>query len=74
MTKILMTTTEEYPFKIIENDLTLASTIGSLAFMLGIISLSTVIALSGWTKSKRIGFFTTIIGVLTFLMILMTIV
>lgn len=74
MTKILMMTTEGYPFKIINNDLAFPRTIGTLAFILGIVSLSVVIALSGWTKSKRIGIFTTIVGVLTFLMILMTIV
>lgn len=73
MTKILMMTTEGYPFKIIEGDLALPKTIGSLAFLLGIVSLSIIIALSGWTKSKRIGIFTTIVGILTFLMILMTI-
>lgn len=73
MTKILMMTTEGYPLEIIEGDLALPKTIGSLAFLLGIVSLSIIIALSGWTKSKRIGIFTTIVGTFTFLMILMTI-
>ena len=74
MTKILMMTTEGFPVKIFGNDLALPRTVGTFTFILGVIALSIVIALSGWTKSKRIGIFTTIIGVLTFLMILMTII
>ena len=74
MTKILMMTTEGHPIEIAIGDLALPRIIGTLAFFLGIVSLSIVIALSGWTKSKRIGIFTTTVGVLTFLMILMTII
>ena len=70
MTKILMMTTEGYPLEITQNDLTLPKLTGFLSFFLGIISLSILIALSGWTKSRRIGIFTTIIGILTFLMII----
>ena len=72
MTKILMMTTEGYPTKIVDNDLTYPKLIGFLTFLIGVISLSIVIGLSGWTKSKRIGIFTTIIGILTFLLILTT--
>jgi cytochrome bd-type quinol oxidase subunit 2 len=74
MTKILMMTTQGYPYKIAESDLNLPKMIGIVAILFGIISLSIVIALSGWTKSKRIGIFTTIVGILTFLMILMTLI
>jgi cytochrome bd-type quinol oxidase subunit 2 len=74
MTKILMMTTQGYPYKIAESDLNLPKMIGIAAILFGIISLSIVIALSGWTKSKRIGIFTTIVGILTFLMILMTLI
>jgi hypothetical protein len=74
MTKMLMMTTQGYPFKIAESDLNLPKTIGIFTLIFGIISLSIVIALSGWTKSKRIGIFTTIVGILTFLMILMTLI
>ena len=72
MTKILMMTTEGFPIKVAISDLVLPRTIGILTFFLGIVALSIVIALSGWTKSKRMGIFTTIVGVLTCLMILMT--
>lgn len=70
MTKIVMMTTEGYPLKFDESDLFLPKIIGFFAFVLGIITLSVLIALSGWTKSKKIGIFTTIIGVLTFIAIL----
>jgi hypothetical protein len=74
MTKILMMTTTGHPIHIDVTDLTSPRIIGILAFSLGIVSLSFVIALSGWTKSRKIGIFTTVVGILTFLMILMTMV
>lgn len=70
MTKIVMMTTEGYPLKVVSGDLFLPKIIGFLAFITGIIMLSVLIALSGWTKSKKIGIFTTIIGVITFVAIL----
>lgn len=73
MTSVLMMTTEGYPKKILESDLLLPRGIGAFSFFLGIISLLTMIALSGWTKSKKMGIFTTIIGIITLiLMISMT--
>ncbi|WP_187696101.1 hypothetical protein, partial [Xanthovirga aplysinae] len=72
MTKIVMMTTEGYPIKVIQEDFSLTKTIGSFTFLIGIFSLSTVIGLAGWTKSKRTGIFTTIISVLTFLIVLLT--
>lgn len=74
MTKIVMMTTLGYPGNIIESSLTIPRIIGILAFLLGITSLSIVIALSGWTKSRNTGIFTTIVGILTFLMILLTLI
>ena len=70
MTKILMMTTNGFPFKITENDLMLPRIIGGSLYFLGILSLITMISLSGWTKSKKIGRFTTSIGILTFVLIL----
>jgi len=72
MTKILMATTEGYPIKIASDDLIFPRTIGIVTLFLGIICLSVVIALSGWTKSRKTGIFTSVVGILTFLMILMT--
>ena len=74
MTKILMMTTDGHPVQITIGDLAIPRVIGILTFFLGVVSLSLVIALSGWTKSRRIGVFTTAVGVLTFLMMLMTMV
>jgi len=67
---IMMMTTKGYPFKVVENDLTLPRIIGVLTFVLGIISLSVVISLAGWTKSKSTGIFTTIVGFLTLVAII----
>jgi cytochrome bd-type quinol oxidase subunit 2 len=71
MTKIVMMTTEGYPFKVENDQLTLPKITGFLAFFMGIVTLSILIALSGWTKSKKTGIFTTIIGILTFIMIVL---
>ena len=70
MTKVLMMTTEGFPFKITEGDLRIPTLIGSMAFVFGIMSLITMISLSGWTKSKKTGLFTTVVGILTFILIL----
>jgi len=70
MTKLLMMTTEGYPIKVVDNDLILPRIIGVIAFLFGIISLLTMISIAGWTKSKKMGKFTTMIGILTFLLIL----
>lgn len=70
MTKLLLLTTDGYPFKVINDDLLLPRVIGSSFFSLGIISLITLIALAGWTKSKKMGTFTIIIGVFTLILTL----
>jgi hypothetical protein len=69
MTKLLMMTTEGYPIKVVDNDLLLPRITGVIAFLFGIISLLTMISLAGWTKSRKMGIFTTTIGILTFLII-----
>jgi cytochrome bd-type quinol oxidase subunit 2 len=71
MTKIVMMTTEGYPLKFENSDLDFPKIAGFAAFLLGITTLSVLIALSGWTKSKSTGIFTTIVGILTFIMILL---
>ena len=67
MTKIIMMTTEGYPMKVLIGDLTPFRSIGVVAFFFGIISLLTMISLSGWTKSKKMGILTTIVGITTLL-------
>jgi len=74
MTNLLLMTTEGYPFPVVSDDLFYPRVIGSGFFFLGIISLITTISLSGWTKSKKIGRFTTTLGILTLIIILTTMV
>lgn len=70
MTKILMLTTEGYPFKVTGANLMFPRLIGIIAFLTGLIAIITIISSSGWTKSKRLGRFTTILGVLALVIIL----
>jgi len=70
MTKILMMTSNGFPLKIAEGDLRISSIIGAMTLFFGIVSLITMIALAGWTKSKKMGRFTTVVGILTFIFIL----
>ena len=73
MTKISMTTTPGgFLQNVTEDDFLLARIIGMFTFMIGLFALSFLIALSGWTKSKRMGIFTTVVGVISLLLILIT--
>ena len=72
MTKIVMMTTRGYPNKILSINLSIPNTIGSISFLFGILFLCIVLGLSGWTKSKKMGVFTTIVGGITFLLIIIT--
>ncbi|WP_026836978.1 hypothetical protein [Gillisia sp. JM1] len=69
-TNILMMTTIGYPSKVIESDLLLPRIVGAISFFLGIISLITIISLAGWTKSKKMGKYTTAVGIFTLILIL----
>lgn len=71
MTKLLMMTTDGYPIKVVDNDLLLPRIIGVIAFLFGVISLLTMVSMAGWTKSRKMGIFTTTVGILTFLIIIM---
>ncbi len=70
MTNLLMKTTVGYPFKVVDNDLLPPRVVGVITFFLGIISLLTMISMSGWTKSKKMGRFTTILGIISLILIL----
>ncbi|PCE63416.1 hypothetical protein B7P33_14465 [Sediminicola luteus] len=74
MTKILMMTTEGRPEGVGMTDITLPKLLGSVTFFIGIVALFVVVGLSGWTKSKKMGRFTTWVSVLTFLGVLLTLV
>lgn len=69
-TTLLMKTTADYPLEVLENDLILPRIVGAVSFFLGILSLITMISLAGWTKSKKMGKFTTVIGFFSLILIL----
>lgn len=73
MVNIIMTTTPGgYIKEVTLNDFQVSRIVGMISFMIGLFSLATMIALSGWTKSKKVGQFTTLIGILTLLLIFIT--
>lgn len=74
MTKVLLMTTNGYPFEVVNSDLLFPRILGTISFFLGIVSLITVIALAGWTKSKRMGLFTTVAGIFTLILIIFLII
>ncbi len=71
MTDILMKTTKGYPLTVTADELLLPRVIGSISFFVGIFSLIVMIGLSGWTRSKPMGRFTTLIAVLTLILLLL---
>ncbi|MCI4669940.1 MAG: hypothetical protein MRZ79_17520 [Bacteroidia bacterium] len=73
MTKILLMTTKGFPFagNITGNDLIIPRLVGMITFITGIFSMIAIISLSGWVKSKRMGRFTSILGSIALLLILM---
>lgn len=70
MTKVLMMTTSGFPLEASSSELNTASIIGGVTLFFGIVSLLAMIALAGWTKSKTMGKFTTIVGSVTLLLIM----
>ena len=71
MTKMsMMTTPGGYLKNVTEDDFLIPKSLGILAFVLGLFALTFLLSLSGWTKSKSTGKFTTVIGVITLLLIL----
>jgi hypothetical protein len=71
MTKVLMMTTDGFPLKATEEGIKISSLVGGMTLILGIMSLITLIALSGWTKSKQMGIFTTVVGIFPFILIVL---
>lgn len=73
MTTVLLKTTPGYPSAVDQNSIVMPRLVGGSTVYLGIVALMTFIAMSGWTKSKKLGIFTTIVGLLTLVItILMT--
>ena len=65
-------TTKEYQYETTAEGFAFTSGVTSITFVIGTLALSAVIALSGWIKSKKTGIFTTSIGFLVLLFILIT--
>ncbi|WP_034059148.1 hypothetical protein [Lacinutrix jangbogonensis] len=68
----MITTPGGYLKNVATDDFLIPRIIGMATFMIGLFSLAIMISLSGWTKSKKIGNFTTTIGVLTLVLIFIT--
>jgi len=71
MTKILMMTTKGFPIEVKYSDLSQPRTVGIFAFIIGLVAMLSLISLSGWTKSKSLGRFTTILGIIALIFILL---
>lgn len=72
MVQVSMMTTPGFPDNIVSDDLIVPRTIGIITLIIGLFSLTVIISLSGWTKSRKVGIFTTIIGILTLILTFMT--
>ncbi|NRB47296.1 MAG: hypothetical protein HRU41_06455 [Saprospiraceae bacterium] len=71
MTDVFMMTTEGFPFKAESKDLLFPNTVGMSSFFIGITSIAIIIALVGWTQSKALGIFSTIVGLLALILIIL---
>lgn len=71
MTKILMLTNKGFPYKLTAESLILPRIAGTLSFFIGILSIVVILSLSGWVKSDSSKNFTTIIGIITLILILL---
>ena len=70
MTSIILKTTEGYPIEVAQGDFDFERVFGSLSFFLGVVSLIAIISMAGWTKSRKLGIFTTAAGILTLIFII----
>lgn len=71
MTNIFMMTTEGFPLAVESADLIFPNLLGGIAFLIGIVSITIIISLIGWAKSKPLGIFSTVIGGLTLILIIL---
>ncbi len=69
MTKILMITSQGFPFKVTDGDLVFPRIVGTVSFIVGILSIVVILTLSGWTKSSAMKRFTLLVGLLTLFLI-----
>lgn len=67
--KIQLVLTPDSPYQNKDEILMYPRIVSGISFYIGIFSLITVISLSGWMNSKKIGLFTTAIGVISGILI-----
>lgn len=73
MMQISMLTTPGGPLENVTSaSFSLPRLIGVLSLIIGIFSIMTMIAMSGWTKSKQVGRFSTVVAIITLLLILLS--
>ncbi|HAA15775.1 MAG TPA: hypothetical protein DCE41_30330 [Cytophagales bacterium] len=70
----MMTTPGGYWKNVVAADFALPRTMGAATFIVGLLSLTVVISWAGWTKSRQVGRFTTVVGIATLILILLTMV
>jgi len=70
MTKVWAMTTSGFPLPISGDDTLIPRLIGLVFFVVGLISLVFIIIFSGRTKSKKLGKFTTIVGIISLIFML----
>ncbi len=71
MTGLLLVTSPDFPVELRPyTAMDTSRIIGATGFFLGLAALSAVIALAGWTKSRSTGIFTTTVGIITFLIMI----
>lgn len=68
-TTIKMMTTQGYPLELKESKFFFARVTTAASFVIGILSIISIISISGWVKSKRTGWFTTVLGIISLLLI-----
>lgn len=73
MTSILLGTTEGNPNMATQSELNSPRIIGMLGYFVGVLSLLSIIGLSGWTKSRGTGIFTTVVSAITFILFIISI-
>ena len=71
MTRIMLMTTEGFPGKVTDASIMFPRLVGTLGFFIGIVALIILVSLSGWVKSKSLGRFTTILGIIAFIIVLL---
>ena len=70
----MLTTPGGYEEAVAATDFVVPRAIGMFTFMIGLFAITAMIALAGWSKSKKVGRFTTTIGIVTLLLALVTMV